>query len=81
MKSDPTTLVDSEGEALSLNNVDKALQSVGISLHDVNGQFRDFDDVIMELAEKWDTIDKNAQRYIATVAAGNRLLLAVARAA
>lgn len=64
--------MDSEGEALSLNNVDKALQSVGISLHDVNGQFRDFDDVIMELAEKWNTIDKNAQRYIATVAAGNR---------
>lgn len=26
----------------------------------------------MELAEKWNTIDKNAQRYIATVAAGNR---------
>lgn len=72
LKSDPSTLVDSEGEALSLNNVDKALQSVGISLHDVNGQFRDFDDVIMELAEKWNTIDKNAQRYIATVAAGNR---------
>lgn len=72
LKSDPTTLVDSEGEALSLNNVDKALQSVGISLHDVNGQFRDFDDVIMELAEKWNTIDKNAQRYIATIAAGNR---------
>lgn len=64
LKSDPTTLVDSEGEALSLNNVDKALQSVGISLHDVNGQFRDFDDVIMELAEKWNTIDKNAQRYL-----------------
>ena len=63
LKSYPTTLVDSEGEALSLNNVDKALQSVGISLHDVNGQFRDFDDVIMELAEKWNTIDKNAQRY------------------
>lgn len=72
LKSDPSTLVDSEGEALSLNNVDKALQSVGISLHDVNGQFRDFDDVIMELAKKWNTIDKNAQRYIATVAAGNR---------
>jgi len=26
----------------------------------------------MELAEKWDTIDKNTQRYIATVMAGNR---------
>ena len=48
LKTDPTKLVDSEGEALSLNKVDTALQSVGISLHDVNGEFRDFDDVIME---------------------------------
>lgn len=81
MKSDPATLVDSEGEALSLNNVDKALQSVGITLQDVNGEFRDFDDVIMELSSKWETLDKNSQRYIATVMAGNRLLLAVARVA
>jgi len=26
----------------------------------------------MELASKWDTIDKNTQRYIATIMAGNR---------
>jgi hypothetical protein len=26
----------------------------------------------MELAEKWNTIDKNTQRYIATIMAGNR---------
>jgi hypothetical protein len=26
----------------------------------------------MELAEHWDTIDKNTQRYIATIMAGNR---------
>jgi len=26
----------------------------------------------MELAESWDTIDTNTQRYIATVMAGNR---------
>ena len=72
MTKDPAKLVDSEGEELSLNKVDKALQAVGLSLHDANGQFRDFDDVILELAEKWDTIDRNAQRYIATVFAGNR---------
>lgn len=72
MTSDPSKLVDSEGEALSLNKVDKALQSVGISLHDAQGQFRDFDDVILELSSKWDTLDKNSQRYIATVMAGNR---------
>ena len=67
---------------MSFNKVETALQSVGISMHDVNGQFRDFDDVIIELSSKWDTLDMNTQRYIATVMAGNRLnLLAVAGAA
>ena len=78
MTTDPTALVDSEGEEMSLNKVDKALRSVGITLQDVNGQFRDFDDVILELSQKWDTIDVNARRYIATIMAGNRLMLAVA---
>lgn len=73
MTSDPTKLIDSEGEAMSLNKVDKALQTVGISIHDATGQFRDFDDVIMELAGKWDEIDANTQRYIATIMA--KLLL------
>lgn len=72
MKVDPTAVVDSEGEALSFNKVDEALQSVGISIQDTNKQFRNFDDVILELSAKWDTLDKNAQRYIATVFAGNR---------
>ena len=72
MTTNPTKLVDAEGEEMSLNKVDKALQTVGISIHDAQGQFRDFDDVIMELAASWDTIDKNTQRYIATVMAGNR---------
>ena len=63
MTTDPTALVDSEGEEMSLNKVDKALRSVGITLQDVNGQFRNFDDVILELSKKWDTLDANAQRY------------------
>jgi TP901 family phage tail tape measure protein len=71
MKANPLG-IDSEGEAYSLNKVDAALQSVGITIHDAAGQFRDFDDVILELASAWDTIDKNTQRYIATVMAGNR---------
>ena len=72
MTTNPLKLVDEEGEEMSLNKVDKALQSVGISLQDANGQFRDFDDVILELAQSWNTIDTNTQRYIATVMAGNR---------
>ena len=64
--------IDEEGEEYSLNKVDTALQSVGISIHDAEGKFRDFDEVIMELSEHWETIDVNTQRYIATVMAGNR---------
>ena len=64
--------VDSEGEALDYNKVDTALQSVGISLKDAQGQFRDFDEVIFELSEKWDSLDSVTQRYIATIMAGNR---------
>ena len=72
MKENPAKLIDSEGEELSLNKVDTALQSVGITLHNAKGEFRDFDDVIEELAKSWNTIDINTQRYIATVMAGNR---------
>lgn len=64
--------MDSEGEELSLNKVDKALQSVGITLQTADGQFRDFDDVIIELASHWKELDSISQRYIATVVAGNR---------
>jgi TP901 family phage tail tape measure protein len=63
---------DSEGEEIDFNKVDTALKSVGISIKDAQGQFRDFDDVIFELSEKWDSLDKNTQRYIATIMAGNR---------
>lgn len=69
LTTSPTALVDSEGEEMSFNKVDKALKSVGISMKDANGQFRDFDDVIMELSSKWNNLDKNTQRYIATVMA------------
>ena len=72
MTADPTALRDSEGEEMSLNRVDAALQTVGITIHDVAGQFRDFDDVLLELMEKWDSLDSLSQRYIATLMAGNR---------
>ena len=63
---------DAEGEEYSLNKVDKALQSIGVTIHTTTGEFRDFDEVILELAEKWDTLDSVSQRYIATIMAGNR---------
>ena len=63
---------DSEGEEIDYNRVDTALKTVGITLKDAQGQFRDFDTVIEELSAKWDTLDSVTQRYIATIFAGNR---------
>jgi TP901 family phage tail tape measure protein len=37
LTKDPAKLLDSEGEAISFNKVDAALQSVGISLKDTEG--------------------------------------------
>ena len=72
LKENVAGTADSEFEDLDYNKVDTALKSVGVSLKDANGQFRDLDDVFLELAEKWDTLDRNSQRYIATIAAGSR---------
>lgn len=63
---------DSEFDDLDYNKVDTALKSVGVSLKDTNGQFRNLDDVFLELSKKWNTLDRNSQRYIATIAAGSR---------
>lgn len=72
MKASPDQLLNIDGEEAAFNKVDTALASIGISIKDASGQFRDFDDVIMELAAKWDSLDNNTQRYIATIMAGNR---------
>lgn len=72
MKKSPIGLVDVEGEEVSLNKVDTALQTVGISLTDAAGQFKDLDTVIFELSGKWESLDRNTQRYIATTVAGSR---------
>ena len=70
MKVDPSALSDEEGAAMSFNDIDKALKSVGISMKDANNQFREFDDVIDELGAKWEKLDSTSQRYIATQFAG-----------
>ena len=59
-------------ELADINRVDTALKSIGISLLDTAGQIRNLDEVFMELSSKWDGLDRNTQRYIATIAAGSR---------
>lgn len=61
-----------EIELIDVNRVSTALKTVGINLLDTAGQIRDLDGVFYELSAKWDGLDRNTQRYIATIAAGSR---------
>ena len=63
---------DSEGEVISINKIDAALQSVGLSLKGFLMGEEGLDDILLQLASKWDTLDIATQRYIATMAAGSR---------
>ena len=59
-------------DGVDANRVEKALKSAGVELRDSLGQFRDFDDVLMDLSKVWDGLSINTQKYIATIAAGSR---------
>ena len=72
MKKSPEEFIDEEGNVTSINRVDTALRSIGVSLTDAQGNFRKLDDVFLETASKWDTLSQGQQRYIATMAAGSR---------
>lgn len=61
-----------EGETVDVNKIDTALKSVGIRLTDTEGQMRALDDVLLDLAKKWNSLDSMTQRYLATMAAGSR---------
>lgn len=72
LKENVAGTADSEFDDLDFNKVDKALKSVGVNLKTVEGQFRNLDEVFLELSEKWTSLDRNTQRYVATIAAGSR---------
>ena len=56
----------------SLNDIEKVLRKIGISLRSSNLEFREFDDVLDDIASKWDTLDSVSKNAIATAMAGTR---------
>jgi len=63
---------DQEGELVDVNKVSAALRTAGIDLNRYFLGEVGIDDIFMELAEKWDSLNSLQQRYIATQAAGSR---------
>ena len=59
-------------DGLDVNKVDNALKNIGVELRNANGEFRDLDDVLIEVGGRWDSITRNQQAYVATTLAGTR---------
>ena len=66
------TGTDEEGEVVNVNKIQEALRTVGIDMSKFFTGKEGLDQVLLRLAEKWDTLDVVTQRYIATQAAGSR---------
>ena len=59
-------------KVIEWNDVEKALGALGIKIRDSVDNFRNFDDVIDEIASKWSSFSDVQQSGIATALAGTR---------
>ena len=68
-------ILSEEGDAdstESLNDIEKILNKLGISMRNTNLEFRDFDEVLEEIGDSWDKYDNVTKNAIATAMAGTR---------
>lgn len=63
---------DTDDEGEKLNDVEKVLEKNNIKLRDSIGQWRNFEDVLDEVAEKWEKFTETQRSQIATAIAGTR---------
>lgn len=56
----------------NINDIEKALQTIGIQIRKSASEFRDFDDVLSDLAETWDSLSSVQQAGAATSIAGKK---------
>ena len=59
-------------DGLDLNKYSKALATVGVQVLDVNGQMRDMDTILGDLASRWTTLNQGQKMALAQTVAGVR---------
>ena len=72
LKKNPLEISEVDGEQVDFNKIDAALKTIGVDLVATNGQFRNLDEVFLDISKNWGSLTQMQQRYIATVAAGSR---------
>ena len=68
-------LIDSgenmEDIEIAASNAEKALNSIGLSARNSNGDFKDLEVILGEVAGKWDTLNNSTKQYVSEQLAGN----------
>ena len=59
-------------DGVDLNKYSEALNKVGVSVLDANGQLRDMDSILDDLGARWESLDKASQVALAQTVAGTR---------
>lgn len=59
-------------DGTDLNKYSKALDSVGISIKEDNGELKNMDNILDEMGDKWNTLSKDQQVALAQTVAGVR---------
>lgn len=65
-------LGETADDGVTLNKYSSALKAVGVDVLDVNGEMKDMDTILDELASKWGTLGKAQQNALAQTVAGVR---------
>ena len=53
------------------SNAEKALGEIGVSVRESNGEFKDLEDILGEVANKWDTLNNTQKQMVSEQLAGN----------
>lgn len=59
-------------DGVNLGKVSGALQSVGVNVLDANGQMREMGEILEDLMDKWDELDRAQQQALAIQVAGKQ---------
>lgn len=63
---------ETQEDGVTLNKYSKALENVGISIIDTNGELKAMDDILDEMGSKWETLSKAQQVALAQTVGGTR---------
>ena len=53
------------------SNAEKALSDIGVAVRNDQGMFRDLEDVLADVADKWDTLNNTQKQMVSEQLAGN----------